>query len=136
MSALRGVAGASRVPTIRPRPRPVELGLLTVVALALVVGGASLGATERWLKAQAAGEKLSSFGFAPPDPRGLAVYLGALLLVHLAFVLSGRRTDQILLPAVAMLGGIGLLLMQRLPQSLVTQSVGSLELRLGQRKGG
>jgi cell division protein FtsW (lipid II flippase) len=112
--------------------RKVELGLLAVVAAALLVGGASLGATERYLKANAAGERLPAFGFAPPDPRGLGVYLGALLIVHVAFVLSGRRTDQILLPAAAMLGGIGLLLMQRLPQSLVSQSIGSLQLDLGQ----
>ena len=112
--------------------RKVELGLLAVVAAALLVGGASLGATERYLKANAAGERLPAFGFAPPDPRGLGVYLGALLIVHVAFVLAGRRTDQILLPAAAMLGGIGLLLMQRLPQGLVSQSVGSLELNLGQ----
>ena len=133
MSALaQAHPTARRLPRIRPRPRNRELGLLAVVAAALVTGGASLGATERWLKAQAAGEKVTAFGFAPPDPRGLGVYIGALLLVHLAFVLAGRRTDQILLPAVGMLGGIGLLLMQRLPQTLVTQSLGPLELKLGQ----
>jgi cell division protein FtsW (lipid II flippase) len=33
-------------------------------------------------------------------------------------VVAGRRTDQILLPAVGLLGGIGLLLMERLPQDL------------------
>jgi cell division protein FtsW (lipid II flippase) len=123
---------AGRLPRIRPRLRKVELGLLAVVASALVVGGASLGATERWLQAQAAGEKLPAFGFAPPDPRGLGAYLVALLAVHVAFVLAGRRTDQVLLPAVGMLGGIGLLLMQRLPQNLVTQSIGPLDLGLGQ----
>jgi cell division protein FtsW (lipid II flippase) len=123
---------ARRLPRIQPRLRKTELGLLAVVAAALLVGGASLGATERYLKANAAGERLPAFGFAPPDPRGLGVYLGALLIVHIAFVLAGRRTDQILLPAAAMLGGIGLLLMQRLPQGLVSQSIGSLELGLGQ----
>ena len=123
---------AHRLTGVRPRMRKVELGLLAVVATALVVGGASLCATERWLRAQATGEKLTAFGFAPPDPRGLGLYILALLAVHLAFVLAGRRTDQILLPAVGMLGGIGLLLMQRLPQGLVTQSIGSLELGLGE----
>ena len=121
-----------RIPRIRPRWRSTELGLLVVVALALVVGGVSLGATEHWLKVQAGGEKLASFGFAPPDPRGLGVYIVVLVAVHVLFVLAGRRTDQILLPAVGMLGGIGLLLMQRLPQNLVTQSLGSAELKLGQ----
>ena len=33
----------------------------------------------------------------------------------------GRRTDQVLLPAVSLLGGISLLLMERLPQDLVVQ---------------
>jgi cell division protein FtsW (lipid II flippase) len=121
-----------RLPRVRPRPRPVELVLLAIVAAALLVGGASLGVTERFLRARAAGEALPAFGFAPPDPRALGLYLGALAVVHVAFVLAGRRTDQVLLPAVAMLGGIGLLLMQRLPQGLVTQSLGPLELGLGQ----
>jgi cell division protein FtsW (lipid II flippase) len=79
-----------------------------VVALALIIGSVSLGATltER---------------FAPYDPWGLGIYLAALLGAHVAQVLAGRRTDQILLPAVAMLGGISLLLMERLPQDLVVQ---------------
>ena len=68
----------------------------------------------------------------PPDLRGLVVYIVALFVVHLAFVLAGRRTDQVLLPATAMLGGIGLLLMQRLPQGLVVQQFGDAELGLGQ----
>jgi cell division protein FtsW (lipid II flippase) len=123
---------ARRIPRFRPRARNRELGLLAIVAAALVMGGVSLGATEHWLKVQAGGEKAGAFGFAPPDPRGLAVYIGALLAVHVAFILAGRRTDQILLPAVGMLGGIGLLLMQRLPQGLVTQSLGPAELKLGQ----
>ena len=117
---------------IRPRLRPVEAGLLLIVAGALVTGSASLGATQRVLAAQAAGTSLKTLDLSPADPRGLALYLGALAVVHVAFVLAGRRTDQVLLPAVAMLGGIGLLLMERLPQDLVTQGLGPLELGLGQ----
>ncbi len=52
--------------------------------------------------------------------------------MHLAFVGAGRRTDQVLLPTVGMLGGIGLLLMQRLPQTLVVQSFGDATFGLGQ----
>ena len=52
---------------------------------------------------------------------GLGIYLGVLLAAHLAQVLAGRRTDQVLLPAVALLGGLSLLLMERLPQDLVMQ---------------
>ena len=55
----------------------------------------------------------------PLDALALAIYLGALFAAHLAFVVTGRRTDQVLLPAVGMLGGISLLLMERLPQDLV-----------------
>jgi len=123
---------ASARPRFRPRTRTTETGLLALVAVALVVGAASLGATQRVVAARTAGETLASLDFTPPDPTALAVYLGAVALVHVAFIVAGRRTDQVLLPAVAMLGGIGLLLMQRLPQDLVQQSFFGLVLDLGQ----
>jgi cell division protein FtsW (lipid II flippase) len=110
----------------------VETGLLAIVGVALVVGGSSLGATQRYLAAQTAGRALGSLSLVPADPRGLALYLLALAAVHVAFILAGRRTDQVLFPAVALLGGIGLLLMQRLPQDLVTQQLGPLVLKLGE----
>jgi cell division protein FtsW (lipid II flippase) len=78
------------------------------VAFTLVAGSVSLGTT-------LTGE------IGPYDPWGLGIYLAVLLAAHLAQVLAGRRTDQILLPAVAMLGGLSLLLMERLPQELVVQ---------------
>jgi len=117
---------------LHPRPRTTELALLALVAVTLAVGGASLGATQQLREATRTGVELSALDFTPPDAQGLLVYLGALITVHLAFVLAGRRTDQVLFPVAAMLGGIGLLLMQRLPQELVTQSFGSAELGLGQ----
>jgi cell division protein FtsW (lipid II flippase) len=117
---------------IRPRPRRTELTLLALVALAMVIGSASLGATQRFREALDTGATPDGLDFAPIDPRALLVYLGALGLVHLLFVLAGRRTDQVLLPAAGMLGGIGLLLMQRLPQGLVTQSFFGTELMLAQ----
>jgi cell division protein FtsW (lipid II flippase) len=123
---------ASARPRIRPRPRTTETGLLALVAVALVIGAASLGATQRFNEARIAGETLASLDFSPPDPVALVAYLCAVGLVHVAFVLAGRRIDQVLLPAVAMLGGIGLLLMQRLPQDLVVQSAFGLVLGLGQ----
>ena len=64
-------------------------------------------------------------------PQGLTIYLVALGLAHLAQVLAGRRSDEVLLPVVGLLGGISLLLMQRLPQDLVTMEVGGLALGLG-----
>ncbi len=94
---------------IRPRPRWLELRLLALVAVALAVGSVSLEATVHG--------KLGLY-----DPEGLAIYVAALFAAHAAQVLAGRRTDQILLPTIGLLGGISLLLMQRLPQDLVTQT--------------
>ncbi len=101
---------------VRPRPRWRELVLLILVGVALLVGSLSLGSTEAWLGSRGPG------GVAPEarlaDLGQLVVFLGAFLVVHLAMVLTARRVDQVLLPAVALLGGIGLLLMERLPQDL------------------
>jgi cell division protein FtsW (lipid II flippase) len=126
VSAARQMAlPALRWRAIRPRARWRESALLGLLAVTLVVGSASLGATERAL----AGRPPT---FAAADPRALSLYLGMLFAVHLAQVLAGRRTDQVLLPAVGMLGGIGLLLMERLPQDLVSQQIFGRTLVLGQ----
>ena len=120
-------------PRIRPRARFTELGLLGIVATALVLGAASLGASARYralIDANVSSAPAPSF--APPDPQGLVVYLAAVLAVHLALVLSGRRLDQVLFPAAALLGGIGLLLMERLPQDLVAQGLIGHSFGLGQ----
>ena len=93
---------------IRPRARWQELRLLAIVAITLAIGSVSLGAVR-------------TDTFAPYDPWGLGIYLGMLFVAHVAQVLAGRRTDQILLPTVALLGGLSLLLMERLPQELVVQ---------------
>jgi cell division protein FtsW (lipid II flippase) len=102
---------------IRPRPRWRELALLSIVAATLVVGSASLGATLRATRTPGAPPE-TPLDLAPYAPLPLAIYLAALLAAHLAQVVAGRRTDQVLLPAMGMLGGIGLLLMERLPQEL------------------
>lgn len=104
---------------IRPRARWSETRLLALVALALSVGSLSLGMTVT-----------GQVGFH--EPQGLAIYLGALALAHLAHILAGRRSDQVLLPVVGLLGGISLLLMQRLPQGLVTIGEGESALGLGE----
>ena len=101
---------------IQVRARRRESGLLVLVALVLVLGSVSLGATQREL----AGQKVV---WLPADAGQLAIYLGALVAAHLTLVLAGRRSDQVLLPTIGLLGGISLLLMERLPQSLVTQSL-------------
>ena len=62
---------------IRPRPRWQELRLLGLVALTLATGSLSLGLTVN-----------GTLGLY--DPQSLAMYLGALLVAHLAQVLGLR----------------------------------------------
>jgi cell division protein FtsW (lipid II flippase) len=110
---------------IRPRPRWREARLLLIVAAAVVVGSISLALTGQ------VADPGESHGLSLANPFHVAIYLGLLALAHLTLVLSGRRVDQILLPTAAMLGGISLLLMERLPQDQVVQTVGPWELGLG-----
>jgi cell division protein FtsW (lipid II flippase) len=109
---------------IRPRPRWREAQLLAIVAAAVIVGSISLGLAQETTEAGA------STGLSPAEPFHLLVYLGVLAAAHLAQVVTGRRTDQVLLPAVGLLGGISLLLMERLPQDLVVQRFFGAELGL------
>ena len=118
MTATSAAGRGFTLGSIRPRFRRRELGLLVLVGLALIVGSLSLGAT----RAVLAGDGLV---VRPADSGRLVLYLIALGLAHLAQVLAGRRTDQVLLPAVALLGGIGLLLMERLPQDLAGSALGN-----------
>ena len=110
---------------IRPRPRGRETRLLLLVGLTILVGSISLGL------ARQVTDPGESAGLSPANPTHLFVYLGLIALAHLALILSGRRVDQILLPTTAMLGGISLLLMERLPQTQVQQTVGPWTLGLG-----
>jgi len=107
--SVRAPSQARMLGPIRPRPRWLEFRLLGLVAIALLAGSLSLGATVT-----------GRFGLF--DAQALLIYIAALFGAHAAQVLAGRRTDQILLPTIALLGGISLLLMQRLPQDLVTQT--------------
>ncbi len=60
---------------------------------------------------------------------GLAlIYIGILVAAHLVLVLSGHRGDQLLLPAVGAIGGIGIVMLNRLPQDLAGTSLGEIEL--------
>lgn len=104
---------------IRPRLRRRELGLLVLVSIALTVG---------WISYVSFRDGRLELA----DTSVLTTYLVALFVIHTLFVISGRRMDEILFPTAAMLAGISLLMMQRLPQDLVTQSVGGSELGLGQ----
>jgi cell division protein FtsW (lipid II flippase) len=123
-SALPSILGA-----IRPRPRWRELWLLAIVAVTLTVGAISLGATLR-ARDDEAGIGIPEGAFAPYGATLLAIYLGALLVAHLAQVVAGRRTDQVLLPTVGLIGGLSLLVMERLPQRLAGQFGGLAQTQL------
>lgn len=103
-------------PKVRPHFRGRELGLLMVVAVTIAVGSTSLAATRALANGAPDAAGWTSI-FA--DASALVAYVGVLFAAHLVFVLAGRRTDQVLLPTVGLLGGISLLLMERLPQDLV-----------------
>jgi cell division protein FtsW (lipid II flippase) len=104
---------------IRPRVRRRELGLLILVSVTLTVG---------WMSYVSFRD--SRFELA--DTSILTTYLVAIFAIHVLFTLSGRRMDEVLFPAASLLAGISLLMMQRLPQDLVTQDVCGRELGLGQ----
>ena len=115
---------------ISPRLRGRELTLLILVSLALVAGSVSLGATRLLRTAQLNGDAAPGDLLVLAAPALLSVYILALFLVHAALVLAGRRTDQILLPTMGLLGGIGLLLMVRLPQDLAGRFGGLAQTQL------
>jgi cell division protein FtsW (lipid II flippase) len=102
---------------IRPHFRWRELRLLVVVAAALLIGWASL-------------ESFRAGQLALGEASVILTYLGAVFVIHVAFVITGRRMDQILFPTAVLLAGISLLLMQRLPQDLVIQNIVGRDLGL------
>jgi len=104
-------------PRFRPRWRGREARLLVLVAIVLAVGWIGLASTA------AARPTLG-------DPRAVMVLLIMLAVVHVVLTVDGRRRDQVLLPVVGLLMGFSVLLMSRLPQDLVVQRFGSLELPL------
>src|SRR3954447_10530716 len=109
---------------IRPRARWRDTRLLLIVAAAIAAGSVSLALTGQ------GADPGEAHGLSLANPVHIAIYLGLLAAAHLALILSGRRMDEILLPTAAMLGGISLLLMERLPQTQVVQTLGSWKLGL------
>lgn len=68
-------------------------------------------------------------GTFEPGPLELAAgYVALFVGAHLVLVAFGHRGDQLILPAVAALGGIGLIMLNRLPQGLAGTSAFGLEL--------
>jgi cell division protein FtsW (lipid II flippase) len=130
ITGLRAVGREARRLRISPRFRGRELGLLLVVSLALIAGSLSLGATQLFKAAQLAGDPPPADLVSLAAPGIVTTYIVGLFAVHAAFVLAGRRTDQILLPTMGLLGGIGLLLMIRLPQDLAGRLGGLAQTQL------
>ncbi len=62
-------------------------------------------------------------------PLGLAFgYVAIMIGAHLVLTLAGHRGDQLLLPLVGTIGGIGLIMLNRLPQDLAGTSAFGLQL--------
>ena len=57
-----------------------------------------------------------------------AAYIAMLILAHLVLVAFRHRGDQLILPAVGAMGGIGLIMLNRLPQDLAGTSAFGLQL--------
>jgi cell division protein FtsW (lipid II flippase) len=73
---------------------------------------------------------IAQTGTADPGPLGLAiVYVGLMFGAHLFLRQAGNRGDQLLLPAVAAIGGVGLVMLNRLPQDLL--GIDALGIQLG-----
>ncbi|MEZ4597504.1 MAG: FtsW/RodA/SpoVE family cell cycle protein [Chloroflexota bacterium] len=104
---------------IRPAARPLETRLLLVVVVAIGLGWVGMAST-------LAGRLTAG------EPLPVICWALALVGTHLAFLVSGRALDQMLLPTVGMLGGLSLLLMERMPQGLVQQRLGDRVLGLAE----
>lgn len=88
----------------RPRVRWIEVQLLTLPALLLLVGFASITIADR---------RSIRFGTVA-DLRPAALVAGLLLLISLTLGLVGFRGDQVLLPVAAALAALGLVMIERI----------------------
>src|SRR5262245_36047279 len=88
-SVRRLVSPAGIRLSVRPAARPVETRLLVVVAIGLALGWLGMAST-------------MAGAFTIGDPVPLVCWILALAGVHLAFMVSGRALDQVLLPLVGL----------------------------------
>jgi cell division protein FtsW (lipid II flippase) len=85
--------------------RAIELRLLVPIMIAVPLGFAITN--------------IALTNTLDPGPLGLAVgFVGLFVAAHVALVACGHRGDQLLLPAVGAMGGVGLIMLNRLPQDL------------------
>jgi cell division protein FtsW (lipid II flippase) len=72
---------------------------------------------------------IAQSGKLEPGPLGLPLaYVGLMLLAHLVLVASRFRGDPLMLPLVGVVGGIGLVMLNRLPQQLAGTSAFGIQL--------
>ena len=87
-------------------PRPVELRLLLPLVILVPLGFVVT--------------HIAQTNTLDPGPLAIAVgYVGLMLGAHIALRLTGNRGDQFLLPVVATVGGVGIVMLNRLPQDLL-----------------
>jgi cell division protein FtsW (lipid II flippase) len=100
---------------MRAVPRPVELRLLLPLVILVPLGFAVT--------------HIAQTGVLDPGPMSVAIgYVGLMLAAHLALRLVGSRGDQLLLPAVATIGAVGIVMLNRLPQDLLGTNVFGFQL--------
>jgi cell division protein FtsW (lipid II flippase) len=64
-----------------------------------------------------------------PGPLGLALgYVALVVVAHLALTISGHRGDQLLLPLAATIGGVGIVMLNRLPQDLAGMDLFGIQI--------
>jgi cell division protein FtsW (lipid II flippase) len=101
---------------MRAVPRPVELRLLLPLLILVPLGFAVT--------------HIAQTGTLDPGPLGVAIgYVGLMLGAHIVLRLTGNQGDQMLLPVVATIGGVGIVMLNRLPQNLFGTDI--LGIRLG-----
>ncbi|MGZ8481205.1 MAG: FtsW/RodA/SpoVE family cell cycle protein [Candidatus Limnocylindria bacterium] len=69
------------------------------------------------------------------DPGGLGLalgFVGLFVAAHVALVAFGHRGDQLILPAVGAMGGIGLIMLNRLPQDLAGTTLPGFQLGMAE----
>lgn len=72
-------------------------------------------------------------GVAEPGPLELAIgYVALMLAAHVVLVLAGYRGDQLILPLAASVGGIGLVMLNRLAPELADTRAFGLDLDVAQ----
>ena len=76
---------------------------------------------------------IATTGTADPGPLQLAIgYVALMLAAHLVLVLVGYRGDQLILPLAATMGGIGLVILNRLAPELAHTQAFGLDLDIAQ----